>query len=104
MWTPQAKKTIENNVALDKLIHLKIRLAFLRLANSGAVGLPGNQLTEDAWLLGSSPIFNDRELMKDSAHDTFFGLKYLAHLVSLVEKKRIVHLGFLYFTLNRKST
>ena len=28
------KRTIENNVALDKLIHWKIRLVFLRMANS----------------------------------------------------------------------
>ena len=45
LWTPQSKKTIENNVALDKLIHWKIRLAFLMTANSGVLGLTSNQLT-----------------------------------------------------------
>ena len=47
LWTQQAKKTIENNVALDKLIHYKIRLDFLKTANSSLLGFPGNQLTED---------------------------------------------------------
>ena len=86
MCTPQANETIEN-VALDKIIHWKIRLAFLRTANSGALGFTGNQLTEDAWLLGSSPIFNIRKLTKNSgAHYRFFGLKYLTHLENLGEK------------------
>ena len=49
---PKAKKTVESNVALDKLIHWKIRLAFLWTANSSALGLTINQLTKDAWLLG----------------------------------------------------
>ena len=39
MWTQQAKKTVENNVALDKLIHWKIRLSFLRTVNSGVLQL-----------------------------------------------------------------
>ena len=51
-----SKESIESNVALDKLIHWKVRLAFLSTANSSALGLTGNQLTKDAWLLGSSPI------------------------------------------------
>ena len=57
---------MENKVALDKLILCKIRLSFLRMANSGALGLTGNQLTKDAWLLETSPIFNVRKLMKNS--------------------------------------
>ena len=48
--TTQAKKTIEY-VALDKRIHWKIRLAFLRMAYSGALGFSCNQQTKDAWLL-----------------------------------------------------
>ena len=55
------------NVALDEFIHWKIRLAFLRTANSGALRFTSNQLTEDAWLLGLSPIFNIKKLMKNSA-------------------------------------
>ena len=39
MWTQQAKKTVQNNVALDKLIHWKIRLSFLRTVNSGVLQL-----------------------------------------------------------------
>ena len=50
LWTTQAKKTIEY-VALDKRIHWKIRLAFLRMAYSGALGFSCNQQTKDAWLL-----------------------------------------------------
>ena len=42
LWRPQAKKIIGSNVALDKLIHLKIKLAFLRIT----LGLTGNQLTK----------------------------------------------------------
>ena len=56
-----------NVVALDKLIHWKIRLAFPRTTNSGALGLTGNQLTDDAWLMGPSLIFNVRRLTKNSA-------------------------------------
>ena len=55
------------NVALDEFIHWKIRLAFLRMANSGALRFTSNQLGEDAWLLGLSPIFNVTKLMKNSA-------------------------------------
>ena len=62
----QAKRTIENNVTLDKLIHWKIRLAFLKTANSSALGFTGNQLTEYAWLWGSSPVLNIRKLAKNS--------------------------------------
>ena len=64
LWTQQAKKTIENNVALDELI----RLAFFWTANSSVLGFTGNQLTEDAWLLGSFPIYNLRKLMKNNMH------------------------------------
>ena len=62
----QAKKTIENNVALDKLIYWKIRLAFLRIVNSGVLGFTDNQLSKDAWLLRLYPIFNVRKLTKNS--------------------------------------
>ena len=48
LWTSEARKTMESNVALDKLTHCKIRLTFYRMANSGALRLTGNQLTEDA--------------------------------------------------------
>ena len=60
---PQAKKTIKGNVALDKRIHWRIRLAFLRTA----LGLIVNQLTEDSWQLGSSPTFDVRKLTKNIA-------------------------------------
>ena len=56
MRTLQAKKTMKNNVALDKLILWNIRLAFLGTSNSGALGLPGSILTKDAWPLGSPPL------------------------------------------------
>ena len=36
------------------------------MTNSGVLGLTGNQQTEDAYMLGSSPIFNVRKLMKNS--------------------------------------
>ena len=64
-----------------------MRLALLRMANSGAPGLTGNQLTKDACLLGPSPSFNIRKLTKNSARIIdFFRLKYLAHLENLGEK------------------
>ena len=56
-----------NVVALDKLIHWKIRLAYPRTNNSGALGLTGNQLTDDAWLMEMTLIFNVRRLTKNSA-------------------------------------
>ena len=68
IWTPQAKKTIESNVVLDKLIAWKIRLAFLRRANSRALGITVDQQANDAWLLGLSSIFNIIKLRKNSAH------------------------------------
>ena len=46
----------ENNVAFDKLFHWKIRLDFLRMTNSGALGFADNPETEDTWLLGWSPL------------------------------------------------
>ena len=69
---PQAKKTIENNVALGELIHSKIRLAFLRRANADALRLTSNEMTEEAWLVGLSPIFNTRKLTKTNVHITDF--------------------------------
>ena len=66
MWTPQAKKTIESHVALGNLIYGKITLASLGTANCSMLGLTGNQLTKDAWLLGLSLIFNVRKLRKNS--------------------------------------
>ena len=69
---PHAKKTIENNVALGKLIHWKVRLAFLRTANSAALMLTSNELTKEARLLGMSPIFNTRQLTKTNMHITDF--------------------------------
>ena len=84
-----AKKSIASNVALDKLIHWMVRLAFLRMG----LGFTRNQLTEDAWLLRSSPIFNVRKLMKNSAHiKDFF---YLVHLESLGEKNALCIYVFL---------
>ena len=38
--------TRKENTALKKLFHWEIRLAFLRTANSSALGLTGNQLIE----------------------------------------------------------
>ena len=54
------------------------------------MGLTGNQLTKDAWLPGSSPIFNVRKLMENGMHITgFFGLKYLPHLENFGEKNTL---------------
>ena len=36
--------------------------------NSSALGFTGNKVTEDAWLLGLSPIYNVRQLTKNSVH------------------------------------
>ena len=85
-----SKETIERSVASDKLIHWKITLAFLSTAHSGVLELNGKQLTKDAWLLRSSPIFNVRKLTKNSARVLdFFGLKYLTHLENVGEKKAL---------------
>ena len=73
-----AKKTIINNVAIDKFFHRKIRLDFIRMTNSGGLGLLSNQETKKASLLRLSPIFNVRKLKK-IAH------AYLAHLKNLGE-------------------
>ena len=55
------------------------------------MGLTGNQLTKDAWLPGSSPIFNVRKLMENGMHITgFFGLKYLPHLENFGEKNTLL--------------
>ena len=50
------------------LCGLMIRLAFFWTVNSSALWFTSNQMTEDGWLLGSSPIFNVRKLMKNSMH------------------------------------
>ena len=60
----RSKKAMENNVALDKVTNWKIRLAFLTTANSSTLGFTSNQLTEDAWFLGSSPIYSVRKMTK----------------------------------------
>ena len=87
-----AKKSIASNVALNKLIHWMVRLAFLRMG----LELTRNQLTGDAWLLRSSPSFNVRKLMKNITHTLkIFGLKYLAHLESLGEKNALCIYVFL---------
>ena len=87
LWTPKAKKSIENNVALENLIHCKIRLAFLSTANFCVLGLTGNQLAKDVWPLGSYSIFNNRKLTKNRMHiRDFFGLKHLTQLENLGEK------------------
>ena len=74
------------------------------MANSGVLGLTGNQLTEDPWLLGSCPIFSVRKLTKKKhANYRLLGVKYLTHLENLGKKKKcIVHLGFFYYMRNRK--
>ena len=69
-----------------KKTYQKIRLAFLRTAICSALGFTGNQLTEGAWLFGSSPIFNVRKLTKNSVGIRCFWLKYLVHLENLGEK------------------
>ena len=47
---------MKNNVALDKLIVWKIRLAFLGTSNSGVLGPIASQPTKDAWPPGSRPL------------------------------------------------
>lgn len=59
-----AKKTIINNVAIDKFFHWKIRLDFVRMTNSGGLVLISSQETKKASLLRLSPIFNVRKLKK----------------------------------------
>ena len=39
---------------------------FWRNNNSSALGFTGNQLTEDTWLLGLSPIYNVRKVTNNS--------------------------------------
>ena len=64
-----------------------MRLAFLRTAYSVVLGFTGNQLTKDACLLGLSPIFKVRKLVKNSMCIVdFFELKYPTHLENLGEK------------------
>ena len=41
-WYNETKENYWKYAALDKLIHWKIKIAFLRMANSIALGLTGN--------------------------------------------------------------
>ena len=94
MWRQQSKKTIEN-VALGDLFIKRLRLAFLRTANSSALGFTGNQLTEDAWLLDGPP-----SLTRENWQKIASALKILwAKMSHAIRKYRwkilIAHLGFL---------
>ena len=46
----------------------EINVFFGENNNSSALEFTGNKVTEDAWLLGLSPIYNVRQLTKNSVH------------------------------------
>ena len=100
MWTLQTKKNIENNIALDKLIHWKIRLGFLRTVNSGALMFTGNQPTKDTWLLQSSSIFKVRKLTKNSTRIWDFLAKIPRAKKHIVKK---THRASRFFVLYAKQ-
>ena len=72
--------------------------------NSSALEFTGNKVTEDAWLLGLSPIYNVRQLTKNSGHINNILVWNTRTFKNLLVKRCIVRTTFPYFMLNRKFT
>ena len=74
---------------------------FSRNNDSSKLGFTGSQLTEDAWLLELSPIYNVRKLTKIRVHIVDWAKIPRAFKKRLV-KKYIVHISFFVFYAKQK--